>query len=145
MKVSEPVTKEDFEKYFRLRYEILRKPWSQPMGSEKDLLENTAVHAMIKTDSGEVIACGRLQMNSPGEAQVRSMAVHPDYRGNNYGGLVLNYLEQKAKEKGAEKIILQAREKALSFYKRNGYELVEKTHLMFGEVQHYLMQKFLKP
>ena len=31
----------------------------------------------------------------------------------------------------------------LQFYKNNGYEIVKKTHLLFGEIQHWLMGKEL--
>jgi hypothetical protein len=40
-------------------------------------------------------------------------------------------------------MILHAREVALDFYKKLDYELVEKSHLLFGEIQHYLMVKDL--
>ena len=36
MKIIEPTTSEEFKKYYNLRYEILRKPWGQPQGSEID-------------------------------------------------------------------------------------------------------------
>lgn len=72
------------------------------------------------------------------------MAVHPDYRGKDIGGEILKYLEQKAKEKGAEKVILQAREQAVNFYIRNKYEVKEKTFLLYESIQHYLMEKTLK-
>lgn len=144
MQVIEPKTKQDFEKYYQLRYDVLRKPWNQPEGSEKDESDGDSIHAFIKNENGEVVAIGRLHFNNPREAQVRYMAVHPDYRGKNTGGEILNYLEQKAKEKGAEKIVLQARELAVNFYIRNGYLVVEKTFLLFNSIQHYLMEKSLK-
>jgi hypothetical protein len=40
---------------------------------------------------------------------------------------------------------LQAREKAIPFYERLGYKVVEKTHLLFGEIQHYKMRKEITP
>jgi predicted GNAT family N-acyltransferase len=144
MKVSEPKTGEDFEKYYRLRWEVLRKPWGQSEGSEKDETDMDSIHAFIKNEKGEVIAIGRLHFNNPLESQIRFMAVDPGYRRKNLGGEILKYLEQKAKEKGAEKIVLQSRELAVNFYIRNGYTLIEKTFLLFDSVQHYLMQKVLK-
>lgn len=45
--VKQPKTKEDFEKYYDLRYRILRKPWNQPRGSEKDELEKESFHIMV--------------------------------------------------------------------------------------------------
>lgn len=44
---------------------------------------------------------------------------------------------------GATIMALQTREKAISFYERNGYSLKEKTHLLFGSIQHYKMEKRL--
>lgn len=145
MNVIEPKTKEDFDKYYKLRWEVLRKPWNKPVGSETDELENESIHAMIRDKNGEVIAVGRITFNSITEAQIRSMAVSEKYRGKNLGGKLIEYLEQKAKEKGASKVVLNARENAISFYKRNGYNVVEKSYLLFETIQHYLMQKLLKP
>ena len=144
MKVTEPNSKEDFDKYFRLRWEVLRKPWNQPVGSEKDEKEKDSVHAFILDESGEPMAVGRLQFNNPDEAQIRSMAVDEKHRGKNCGSLMIQYLEQRAKEKGASKVVLDARETAVNFYKRNGYSVIKKSYLLFNSIQHYLMQKLLE-
>jgi len=34
--ILRPLSKEDFELMYNLRWKILRKPWHQPKGSEKD-------------------------------------------------------------------------------------------------------------
>jgi tRNA-dihydrouridine synthase len=52
--------------------------------------------------------------------------------------------ERVACERGDTKIILHAREVALNFYTKLDYKLIEKSHLLFGEIQHYLMEKELK-
>lgn len=41
IKICEP-SDENFEEYYYLRWKVLRKPWNQPIGSEKDELEKTA-------------------------------------------------------------------------------------------------------
>ena len=104
MEVTEPSTNEDFEKYYKLRWEVLRKPWNNPPGSEVDEMDFLSIHACIKNDKEEIVGVGRLHFNDPLEAQIRYMAVHPDYQGRNIGGKILGYLEQKAKEKGVEKL-----------------------------------------
>jgi hypothetical protein len=30
---------------------------------------------------------------------------------------------------------------AVDFYAKAGYQMMEKSHLLFGEIQHFLMQK----
>ena len=144
MKIIEPTTSEEFKKYYNLRYEILRQPWRQPRGSERDEGEETSIHRMIideKTE--ETLAVGRLQLNSEDEAQIRYMAVADDLQGKGLGSQIISALEDVARGKGIQRINLSARENALQFYKNNGYEIMKKTHLLFGEIQHWLMEKEL--
>lgn len=143
LKVTEPKTPGDFEKYYRLRWEVLRKPWNRPIGSEKDEQEKGSVHAFILDENKEVMAVGRLQFNESGEAQVRSMGVHDKCRRQNLGSKVLQYLEQKAKEKGVVKVVLDGREEAVNFYKKNGYVVTGESYILFGTIQHFRMQKLL--
>ena len=122
--VLKPTTSKEFKKYYNLRYEILRKPWGQPLGSEKDKGEETSIHRMIIDEStGEVLAVGRLQFNSKDEAQIRYMAVADEFQGQGLGSQIISALEDVAWEKGSRKIILQSRKNALQFYKNNGYKI----------------------
>lgn len=139
---SHPVSKEDFENYYALRYEILRKPWNQPIGSEKDEQEDSSIHAFIKQNN-ETLAVCRLQMNSSETAQLRYMAVKSNLQGKGLGKIIISFLENEAKELGAKEIVLHARENALDFYKSCGYSIVEKSYLMWGEIQHHLMKKMI--
>lgn len=140
--VAIPETEEDFKPYYQLRYEVLRKPWNQPKGSETDEYESTSFHFCLLTDK-HIVGVARLQLNSPTQAQVRFMAVKIEFQGYGLGELLLNQCHFTTTEKNAKEVFLQARENALNFYKRNGYTLIEKTHLLFGEIQHYSMIKIL--
>jgi N-acetylglutamate synthase-like GNAT family acetyltransferase len=140
MIVRVPLTDEEFDKYYDLRWRILRAPWNQPKGSEKDELEGNSIH-IIAIIEGEIVGCGRIHFNSIDEAQIRYMAVENELQGRGIGKLILNELEQKALEKGAKKIILNARENAVKFYDKNGYKIVKESHTLFGEIKHFLMRK----
>ena len=144
MKIIEPATSEEFKKYYNLRYEVLRKPWLQPKGSERDEEEETSLHRMIIDEpNGKAVAVGRLQFNTIEEAQIRYMAVSDDYQGMGYGSKIVKVLDNIAREKGSRKIILQSRENAVKFYEKNGYKIIEKSYLLFDEIQHWLMEKEL--
>jgi len=144
MKIIEPKSLEEFKKYYNLRYEILRKPWGQPMGSERDDGEDMSSHRMIIDEkTGNALAVGRLQYNSEDEAQIRYMAVADEFQGQGLGSQIISVLEDVAKEKDIKRVILQARKNALQFYENNGYKIVKKTHLLFSEIQHWLMIKEL--
>jgi len=145
MNIIEPKSREDFNRYYNLRYEVLRKPWGQPKGSERDEGEDTSIHRMIINEkTGNALAVGRLQFNSENEAQIRYMAVTDEWQGKGLGSQIISVLEDVAQGKDIQRIILSARDNALQFYKNNGYEIVKKTHLLFGEIQHWLMRKELK-
>ena len=141
--VKKPQSQVEFESYYNLRFEVLRKSWGQAKGSEKDQEEDIAEHAMIWDDKLGAIAVGRLQKIDSSTGQIRFMAVHPDFQSKGLGKKVLNFIEEKAREMKIEKIILQARENAIPFYNANGYLLVGKSHLLFGSIQHYKMIKNL--
>lgn len=143
MRLQEPVSQEDFEKYYQLRWEVLRKPWNQPKGSEKDENEKSSIHIMALNEKDECVGVSRLQFNSAEEAQVRFMGVRDDQQGKGVGKKLMHYLEEKARQKGAKKVVLQARENAVKFYLSIGYVVVVESFLLWGIIQHYRMGKSL--
>ena len=144
MEIIEPNTSTEFKIYYNLRYEVLRKPWFQPKGSESDDGDETSLHRMIiDKPNGKAVAVGRLQFNTIEEAQIRYMAVSDDYQGMGYGSKIEKTLDNIAREKGSRKIILQSRENAVKFYEKNGYKIIEKSYLLFDVIQHWLMEKEL--
>jgi N-acetylglutamate synthase-like GNAT family acetyltransferase len=138
-----PATPEEWQQYYQLRYDVLRAPWQQARGSEKAEDDAAATHAMLVDDAGEVLGVCRLHLATPTEGQIRFMAVRPDQQGRGLGRTLLQHLEAEARRQGAQVMTLQARENALPFYKSSGYSIKEKTYLLFGEVQHYRMEKAL--
>jgi predicted GNAT family N-acyltransferase len=143
IKITEPQTAEQFEAYYLTRFETLRKPWGQPPGSEKDDQENNSIHIMAVNDTNEVLGVCRLQFNSSTEVQLRFMGVQNKAEGMGIGRKLIEYAEEKARQQKAAKMILQARETAVEFYKKCGYNVVEKSFLMWDSIQHYLMEKKL--
>ncbi|TMO46337.1 bifunctional GNAT family N-acetyltransferase/hotdog fold thioesterase [Pseudoalteromonas ruthenica] len=139
--VTIPQSSDDWQAYYHLRWQVLRAPWEQPRGSEQDDLEQESEHRFIKNKDGEVIAVARLHFNNSQQAQVRYMAVDDAHRGQHLGSRLLHELEKIAWNQDASELVLFARERALKFYQRHGYELKEKAHLAFGDVQHWKMVK----
>lgn len=143
MKIQSPKTQQDFDQYFDLRWRILREPWQQLRGSEKDELENTSHHIMVCDDAGQAIGVGRLHAASDSQGQIRYMAVETRYQGKGVGSLLLKELENLARKNSFNSIVLHAREVALQFYLYHGYTQLEKSHLLFNSIQHYKMVKHL--
>ena len=104
-----PMSPDEWDAYFDLRWRILRQPWGQPRGSARDTMADSAFHLLLMDAAGKALACGPLHSTAPGEAQLRYMAVDEHARGCGYGGRILEALEAEARGRGARKIVLNAR------------------------------------
>jgi N-acetylglutamate synthase-like GNAT family acetyltransferase len=142
--VKIPSTSQEWEQYYHLRFTVLREPWGQLKGSEVLKDEDQADHAMIvDAETDKIVGVARMQTNTPTQGQVRCVAVAPNVQGKGVGKLLMKYLEDVAKAKGIKEIILDARENAVKFYQSIGYDILEDSYLLFGEIQHYKMRKEL--
>ncbi|MGH8093439.1 MAG: GNAT family N-acetyltransferase [Chthoniobacterales bacterium] len=141
--LAAPQSPADWENYYDLRWRVLREPWQQPRGSEKDDRESESEHLMIVGADRQVLAVGRLHLNSPSEAQVRFMAVAPEARGRGLGGEILRELERRARAAGASSIVLNAREDAQRFYQKHGFVVTGPAPTIFSAVKHVRMRKDL--
>ncbi len=135
-----PQTEQEWELYYDLRYRILREPWQQPRGSERNEGDATALHFAL-FEGEKMLGVGRLDQQSEGVSQIRFMAVENEHQGKSIGKELMLNMEQIALERGDHLVVLHAREIALDFYKKLGYSLIEKSHNLFGQIQHYLMEK----
>jgi len=140
IEVRAPQTEQEWARYYALRWRILRRPWQQS-GPDRDESDDIAIHRMVCTGDDEVLAVGRLHRVDEHTGQIRFMAVAEGRERQGYGSRLLIELEQVALELPVNTVILQAREAAVPFYRHHGYQLLEKTFLLFNEIQHYLMQK----
>ncbi|MGB1199815.1 MAG: YiiD C-terminal domain-containing protein [Thalassotalea sp.] len=138
-----PKNPQELEKYYQLRWQVLREPWQQAKGSEQDELEAQAIHRLIINESDEVIAVGRLHFTENNSAQIRYMAVAPAFAGQGFGRQIINALEQVAINFGASTIELNAREQALGFYQQLGYQGNKISHLLYGQIKHIAMKKVI--
>ena len=144
MVIRAPEGEGEYRRYLRLRYETLRQPWGDPEGSEREDDDDTSIHRMIiDSATDEIIGVARLHFNAPEEAQIRLMAIKETYRKQDLGRLMMAEMEAIAKREGAVKVILHARDYAMGFYEKLGYQTVEPSYLLMGQIQHYLMEKVL--
>ena len=140
MIIKSPMSQDEWESYFRLRFTILREPWNQPLGSEVLADESEAIHAMVIEDD-QIIGVARMHKSGENQGQVRCVAVAVEAQGKGVGKAIMLHLEGKAKEMGMQEIVLEARENAVPFYKSMGYVIEKESYLLFGEIQHYRMKK----
>lgn len=141
IEIRTPQTIEEWQAYYDLRYEVLRKPWNQPKGSERDDKEHLGIHyALFK--KGAIIGVLRADINNEENyAQLRFMAIHPNFQGLKLGEKLIACAENDLIQQGIHEIFLHAREKAVNFYTRLGYLIIEKSHLLYNDIQHFKIKK----
>jgi GNAT superfamily N-acetyltransferase len=150
IEIVEPRTDEEFEQYYRLRYERLRKEHGLPEGSERDHpAEPASNHVVAKLD-GRIVgaACWAVGMaQHDGERQIyvrfRQLAVERELDERGIGIALSRYIEKCAREIGAKEIIGNARAERVPYFESLGYEVRGEGETLFGVVEHVSMGKVL--
>ena len=138
--IKSPESTEEWESYLLFRWEVLRKPLGMTKESLSDSIEDKSFHLMGIDAEKNVIASGRVHFNSENEAQIRYMAVDDLFKRRGIGSEIVDKLERYATSKGAEIMVLNAREEAINFYSSLGYEEVCPYHSDTG-IPHKTMRK----
>ena len=141
--IKSPDNSEEWEDYLHFRWEILRKPLGMSKESLSDSIENDSYHLMGIDLGKKVIASGRVHFNSKQEAQIRYMAVDDKFKRQGLGTEIVVKLERYALKNGAQKMVLNARENAISFYLSLGYKELGPYQSDTG-IPHKVMEKNLK-
>lgn len=137
-----PLTEQELKDYYQFRWEMLRKPLHQPVGSERDAYDAMAHHQMVVDEEGKPVAVGRLYINADNEAAIRFLAVAPSVQSKGLGRLVAITLESVARQEGVKRVVCSAREDAVDFFTKLGFiNQGEITAPQTTPVRHFLMIK----
>ena len=137
IEIRTPITPKE---YYALRYDVLRKPLNQPIGSERNDGDLKGIHFAL-FENGMLRAIARLDKVDDKTAQTRFVAVDTVVQGKGFGKLIMDAIEAKSIARGDKKMILHARDYALPFYLKLGYTEIEKSYKLYDVLQHYLMEK----
>jgi predicted GNAT family N-acyltransferase len=126
-----------------LRRRILRWPLGLDFTDDQLAAESSDIH-IAAFDGDRLTGCLVLTPVDSDTIKMRQVAVEPDLQGQGIGAQMVRLSESVAAERGFNEMILHARDTAVPFYLRLGYEL-------FGEpfeevtIPHRKMRKALGP
>ncbi|MGK0390212.1 MAG: putative GNAT family N-acyltransferase [Maribacter sp.] len=131
-----------FDESIRLRYDILRKPLGLDFDADDIAEEYRQIHLGAYDDDLKLLACLVLNPQDEHIVKMRQVAVADNLQGKGIGKQLVIESEKLAKEKGFNHMAMNAREAAVPFYLKLGYE---KYGRRFTEVTvpHYKMRKDL--
>ena len=142
--IKHPVTHEDFKEYYSLRYEVLRKPWGQAKGTEKDDYEPISEHFMAVDDQTQkIVGVVKLCDKEPRVGWFSHLAVELGHQKKGIGTLLVKTVEQAAAEKGYKVIGCWSRLNTTLYFERFGYKIVGLPTNYFGTIQVAWMEKEL--
>lgn len=153
IELAEPCTEEEFERYYQLRYQRLRKPHGLPPGSERDdAAEASSTHVIAKMD-GRVVGAvcwvaGMHRDEATGTrrlfVRLRQIAVDQDLDRRGIGSALAGRVEQDARALGAKELVASVRVERVPFFESIGYAVTGPGKTLFGSVEHVSMTKPLR-
>jgi predicted GNAT family N-acyltransferase len=131
----------EYDDAVRLRTQVLREPLGLVFLKEDLEKEYDQIHLGCYADSGHLLAC--LSLQDVGDKQLKMRQVEPSLQKKGIGQFLVAASERLALQLGYSKMVLHARDTAIPFYEKIGYQKIGKA---FSEVniKHYKMTKDIK-
>lgn len=132
---------DDYKQTVELRRRILRTPLGLDFTWEELASEAEDIHLAAFRD-GVLVACLVLTLVGDETVKMRQVAVDSELQGTGIGSELVRRSEVVARDDGFSEMVLHARDTAVPFYLRLGYEVVGEP---FEEVSipHLAMRKSL--
>ena len=132
----------NYKKTLDLRNKVMRIPLGLNIYDEDFSFEKNAI-IVGAYEEEELIGVGTMSY-SDNTFKLEYLCVDTDIQSHGAGGKMIEWLEKKALEKNAKKIILDARVSAQKFYENHGYKTVGDVFMLsYAPVPHIMMEKIL--
>lgn len=135
-------TEKEREDAFYIRKIVFVEEQDVPVHLELDENDGSAVH-FVAYDDDMPIGAGRIREPEVGVAKVERVCILPQYRGKQLGKLMMDKMEEYAKDAGLKTVKLNAQSYAIPFYEKLRYQITSPEFLDAG-IPHRAMQKELK-
>ncbi|RKL68839.1 GNAT family N-acetyltransferase [Salipaludibacillus neizhouensis] len=133
-------TVEELRDVYDVRRQVFIEEQGVPAEIEVDEKEKESIHLVAYHDN-QPIGAGRLRLEE-NYGKAERVCILAEMRGKGLGAALMKEMEQVARERGMDKLKLNAQTHAESFYKGNGYATVSDTFYDAG-ILHVTMEKKL--
>jgi predicted GNAT family N-acyltransferase len=140
MEVKIASTEQELKDAFSVRREVFINEQGVSEEEEIDQFEDEATH-IILYDGEKPVGAGRFRLVD-GYGKVERICVLPSHRNKGAGKLIMEAIEQIARERSIDKLKLHAQTNAEPFYKKLGYATVSDIFMEAG-IPHVTMIKYV--
>ena len=132
----------EYLKMVNLRDNVLRRPLGLTFDHDELMAEKDDLLIACLEDEN-VIGCCVLARIDEHTVRLRQMAVPDNLHGRGIGASIIHFAENLARDKGFKIMTMHARDTAISFYEKFGYQIKGS---QFKEVSlpHHVMEKLLR-
>ncbi len=82
---------------------------------------------VVVEEGGEIVGCGALAVTWEDLAEIRSLAIAPQYQRKGYGKQMVEHLLEEAQRLGVERVFALTYQ--VAFFERMGFQFIEKEKL----------------
>ncbi|WP_203362017.1 GNAT family N-acetyltransferase [Bacillus sp. REN10] len=138
MKVIIANTPKERNDALEIRKLVFVEEQNVPLELEIDEFEDSSTHFVLYSKE-QPCGAGRFRTKD-GMGKAERICVLANVRGKGVGQLIMNALEDFAKEQGLPGVILSAQMHAIPFYEKLGYEVISEEYMDAG-IPHKTMKK----
>lgn len=120
-----------------LRARVLREPLGLPPGSEVFPFEADSIH-LVACRGDEVCGCVLFHPDGSGSGRLYQMAIAPEWQRRGVGRRLVRRLEELLRARGVREVTLHARDAAVDFYRRLGYETYGEPFVEVGHPHRHM-------
>jgi predicted GNAT family N-acyltransferase len=132
---------DDRDQAFAVRIDVFVDEQGVPASLELDEHDAAADHFLAVLD-GQAVGAARLLTSPEGVAVLGRLAVRKQARGTGLGVLLVQAVEERARDRGFTSVVLHSQTEAAGFYARLGYESYGPEEMEVG-IPHVWMRKTL--
>ncbi|TFE00375.1 GNAT family N-acetyltransferase [Jeotgalibacillus salarius] len=130
----------ELEEAFKVRKKVFVEEQHVPEELELDSFDPSSTHFVLYAED-QPSGAGRFRLVD-GKGKIERVCVMKSLRGKHAGILLMQEVENYAKENGISALVLNAQTHALGFYEKLGYHVVSDEFMDAG-IPHFKMQKDL--
>jgi N-acetylglutamate synthase-like GNAT family acetyltransferase len=143
--IKNPTTRDELKAYYELRHHVLREPWGQPRGSEKDDYEPISQHFMAIDPANQIpVGVVKLFEKSPGVGWFSHLAVKSEFQRKGIGKQLVAVVEEAARRQGHHILGCMSRLNTTAYFEKLGFKVTGLPANYFGTTQVVWMEKTLE-
>lgn len=130
----------EYQELLDIRNKVLRLPLGLNIRDDDLSDDDKCLHLAYFDELGKIVGGLQIKKINNHTFQIRQMAVLPEFQQKGVGSALIKAAEEFIKQEGSKQILIEAREYAIPFYSKHGYEVSGNRYFKIN-LPHFKMVK----